>query len=90
MGLSFFPNIGKRFEAEWLISNKPITYLVSGHGLWGNYFERFGLSPAACCSCGHFPQDVNYVLWDCDLVRVPRERALEELRKINGGGCPGG
>ena len=39
LALSFFPDIGKHLETEWLIPNKWAT----GHGPWGSYFERFGL-----------------------------------------------
>ena len=34
LAFSFFPEIGKYLEAEWLILNKTTTYLVTGHGPW--------------------------------------------------------
>ena len=88
---SFLPRIGDRLEADWLVTNKPVTYLVTGHGPWGAYLERFSLRESApACRCGDPVHTVGHVLWDCPVVASYRREALGKLRELNGGCTPAG
>ncbi|KAL7293856.1 hypothetical protein TKK_0012911 [Trichogramma kaykai] len=34
------------------------------------------------CKCGHFEEELNHVLWSCELYQTQRRKLLEGLRTI--------
>lgn len=48
--------------------NRFLTHTLTGHGQFGNYLARFGISDEIECVCGFPVQDVKHLVYDCQMT----------------------
>ena len=87
---SFLPSVDSRMKMDWFVPSKFTTWMVTGHGPFRTYYERFRLRPAMACRCGEPRQTAEHILWVCSEADDLRRAALEGLRELNGGVVPVG
>ena len=87
---SFLPSVDSRMKMDWFVPSKFTTWMVTGHGPFRAYYERFRLRPAMACRCGEPRQTAEHILWVCPEADDLRRAALEGLRELNGGVVPVG
>ncbi|KAH7643459.1 tras3 [Dermatophagoides farinae] len=60
-------HVGNARKFSHVIS-KFLTQTLTGHGQFGNYLVRFGISNEIECACGFPVQDVKHLLYDCHMT----------------------
>ncbi|KAH9528763.1 hypothetical protein DERF_002678 [Dermatophagoides farinae] len=54
--------------------NRFLTHTLTGHGQFGSYLARFGISNDIGCVCGFPVQDVPHLINDCPMSNLERRR----------------
>ena len=70
----FMPKVASRMSNKWLVPNAYLTRLVTGHGPYVDYFERFNIEPLErpICKCGQPRENSSHVLdGECQLLSEP-------------------
>ena len=68
----------------WLEPTKFLARVVTGHGPFEAYYERFRLRPPRASRFGLPEQTADHVPWHCSLTEEPRTRTLERMNEANG------
>jgi hypothetical protein len=77
-----FPDVFERTTYSWLVPDYGITQVLSGHGKYHAYFERFGLSQNGnCIACGVL-DDVDHAVYTCSDHHLERRILIRELERI--------
>ncbi|KAH7642773.1 hypothetical protein HUG17_9464 [Dermatophagoides farinae] len=62
--------------------NRFLTHTLTGHGQFGSYLARFGISNDIGCVCGFPVQDVPHLINDCPMVNRLRYDYKSAIRNI--------
>ena len=64
--------------------NRFLTHTLTGHGQFGCYLARFGISDDIACVCGFPVQDVTHLINDCPMTnRLRNDYRLATSRSTN-------
>jgi len=77
---SFLPDVGVRDGMSWLQPNKYMTWMITGHGPFTAYYERFNITAEPPrCRCGGPRSDVQHILDECAYYAPQLEKLKGEL-----------
>ena len=61
-----------------------MTAILTGHGKFGAYFQRFKIVEDPACICQANTQTVEHILWECN--KITQERELFRKSVVRSGG----
>lgn len=64
------------------VIDRFLTQTLTGHGQFGNYLSRFGISDEVACVCGFPVQDVPHLINECPLTNRLRNDFKTAIRRI--------
>lgn len=82
----FFPTVSVRLKHKFKV-NSNITVLMTGHGKLRSYLHRFHILDSARCPCDADNQTVDHLIYQCDMLKVPRRTLINSII-IKGGDWP--
>lgn len=82
----FFPTVQDRMQKDWLTPDYYTTQLLTGHGDFKYYLNRFGIKADESCTCGQ-SDTAAHILLDCEQYAEPR-RVLKEHMELKGDTWP--
>lgn len=71
----FFPNVPDRLKSSLMKPNFILTQFLSGHGQFGEYFQRFHIKTDNNiyeCICGERLQNVKHLMFTCPVFQTKR------------------
>jgi hypothetical protein len=77
----FIPNVEFRKGIQKYFSpNYEVTQMISNHGKFNKYLYKFNLTEQQNCRrCGLEPEDVNHLLFDCELLEEQRREFKKQM-----------
>jgi len=78
----FFPDVTERLKMKMnLIQN--FATMVTGHGKTNSYLHRFEKIEAPTCPCGTRDQNIDHLLFECELLNKERAILKQAIVKTN-------
>ena len=59
------------------------TAMVTGHGKTNSYLHRFKIIRAPTCPCGNNDQNIDHLLFDCQLLNKERNISKQSIQMTN-------
>jgi hypothetical protein len=59
------------------------TTMVTGDGKTNSYLHRFKIINAPTCPCGNSDQNIDHLLFDCQLLNKERNLLKQSIQKTN-------
>ena len=59
------------------------TAMVTGHGKTKSYLHRFKIIKTPTCPCGSSDQNIDHLLFDCQLLNKERNLLKQSIQKTN-------
>ncbi|KAK2574883.1 hypothetical protein KPH14_013002, partial [Odynerus spinipes] len=88
-GIKYFSNYHKDTPTPWFkdkLLNRELIVMVcrarSNHINLNESLHKIKVVPDKRCECGHYSQDLNHVLWQCQKLDVQRSFMIRELCNI--------
>jgi len=72
----FFPDVKERVNMKINLTQN-FTAMVTGHGKTNSYLHRFKIIKAPTCHCGNSDQNIDHLLFDCQLLNKERRNILK-------------
>ena len=67
----FFPHVTKRLKMKINLTQN-FTTMVTGHGKTNSYLHRCKIIEAPTCSCGTRDQNIDHLLFECEILKKER------------------
>jgi hypothetical protein len=64
-----------------IMTTHKLTTMLTGHRNVNAYLHRFKISNSPTCPCGETDQTIDYLLYECDLLRTQRDRLRSRITK---------
>lgn len=71
----FLPDVRAIFKKKTAVSG-PIVQILTGHGKTREYLKRFNFKDSNLCDCGAGVQDINHILYECELMEIYRQELI--------------
>ncbi|UYV75618.1 hypothetical protein LAZ67_13000764 [Cordylochernes scorpioides] len=68
----------KFVKADRIYSSSALNSILTGHGPFSNYFQRFKIKTPSPCRCGYANPDSDHFLLACPLLDSSRPRCLKK------------
>ena len=78
----FFPDVTERLKMKINLTQN-FTTMVKGHGKTNSYLHRFKIIEAPTCPCGTRDQNIDNLLFECELLNKERAILKQAIVKTN-------
>jgi len=78
----FFPDVTERLKMKINLTQN-FTTMFTGHGKINSYLHRFKITEAPTCTCGTRNQNIDHLLFECELLNKERTILKQAIVKTN-------